>query len=374
MHKITRPLAALLFMALVLVACGGDEGDTGGDTAATTTTTTTTTTPTTSSADEVSTTSSSTTTEAPDLGPLMPLSGEPIGDDPPADHAAVVVKISTNDARARNALMGLDQADIIYEERIEQQATRFAAVFHSRLPEEVGSVRSGRTSDVDIVSNLNRPVFAYSGANDGVSAQLRQAENEGLLIRSSSDLGHSDFSRISLFSAPDNLVANVATLAERAEGGEPPTPVFDFSDTVIELGQPSAGVRVGARDDAIFVWSATDNGYLRFQDRTGRHGTRNGIQLAPTNVVILTTTYLPSTIDAASVDAVIVGEGDAVVFSGGFRVEGTWSREFERDPYTLTTPDGQTIGLAAGQTWVSLTPAGTAAEISAVEGNALKGS
>ena len=370
-----RPLAALFFAAIV-VACGGDESDDAATDATTTSVESTTVAPTTSE-DTTTTTTSSTTTVPVDLGPTHPLSGEPIGEEEPADHPAVVVKISNNNATARDALLGLDRADLIYEERIESQATRFAAVFHSDLPDEVGSVRSGRTSDVEIVSNLNQPVFAYSGANDGVSAQLRQAENEGLLVRASADFGHSEFSRISSFSAPDNMVADVATLVERGEGGEPPSPVFDYSNNLFDIGSPSAGVRIAARegtDDAVFAWSATDNGYLRFQDRTGRHGTRDGVQLAPANVVVLTTIYLPSRVDRASVDAVIVGEGDAVVYSNGFRVEGTWTREFERDPYTLTTPDGQTIGLAPGQTWVSLTPAGTSIEISANEANALKDS
>jgi len=269
--------------------------------------------------------------------------------------------------------MGLDKADIIYEERIEQQATRFAAVFHSVLPSEIGSVRSGRTSDVDIVSNLNRPVFAYSGANDGVSGQLRAAENDGLLIRSSADFGHSEFRRISDFRPPNNLVADAAALVERADTGQAPAAIFDYSDNVIDLGVGSAGVRIAARTDAVYVWSSQDGGYLRFQG-DARHVTRDGVQITPENVVVLTTTYLPSQIDRASVDAITVGSGPVVVYSGGFRIEGEWTRDFPRDPFTLTTPEGDIIGLAPGQTWVSLTPAGTAAEISLVEGDALRSS
>lgn len=370
MHKFIRILATLFALSLLATACGGD--DDSADTAASTTSTTEVETTTTTEAETTTTTeSTTTTTEAPDLGPVFPLTGEPIGEADPAAHPAVVIKVSNNNQAARDALLGLDKADIVYEERIEQSATRFASVFHSELPEEVGSVRSGRTSDIDIVSNLNRPVFAYSGANDGVSAQLRAAENDGLLVRSSADFGDSDFRRISGFRAPNNLVANAATLVDRADGGEPPAAVFDYSRNIADLGQPSAGVRVEARSPAVYVWSATDGGYLRFHDRAP-HVTRDGNHITPVNVVVLTTTYLPSQIDRASVDAVTVGSGDVVVYSDGFRIEGEWSREFPRDPFTLLTPEGEVIGLAPGQTWVSLTPAGTAAEISANEANSLK--
>lgn len=365
MTRWTRLLALLAALALIAAACGGGEEDDSATTAETTTTTTTTAPEAVASTEgsDSTTTTSSTTTTVPDLGPRFPLSGEPLPDGELADRAAVVVKVSNNDATARRALNGVDQADLIYEERIEQQATRFAVVFHSELPEEVGSVRSGRTTDIQIVSNLNRPVFAFSGANDGVHSQLRQAENEGLLIRASADFGDSEFSRTSDFRAPNNLVVDTVSLLENAEGGEAPNPVFDYSDNVISLGAPAAGVRVAARIDALFVWSTADDAWLRFQEREPLV-TQDGVSLAPENVVVMTTSYVPSAVDANSVDAITVGTGDVMVLSRGFLVEGTWTREFERDPITLQTNDGQTIGLAPGQTWISLTPAGTAVEIS----------
>ena len=365
MAKFIRLFAVLCVFGLIAAGCGGDDDAETADSSSTTTSTTTT------STTVPETSSTTTTTEAPDLGPLYPLTGEPLGDDDVPDHAAVVIKVSNNDATARRALLGLNEVDIVFEERIEQEATRFAAVFHSVLPPEVGSVRSGRTSDVDIVSNLNRPVFAYSGANQGVSNQLRQAENEGLLVRSSADFGHSEFKRIGDFGAPNNLVANAEELVKRADGGEPPSAIFDYSDNVIEIGSPSVGVRMDARDDAVYVWSSQDKGYLRFQG-DDPHVTRDGFHITPQNVIVLTTTYIPSQIDRASVDAITVGSGPVVVYSGGFRVEGEWTREFPRDPFTLTTNEGTTIGLAPGQTWVSLAPLGTTSEISLEEAETFK--
>ncbi len=367
MQRISKLLALLLALALLAVACGGgDDADTAADVdteeaeeAATTTeapveTTTTTAAPT-------------TTTEPVPEGPVFPLTGVVLegGDD--GDHAAVVVKISNNDANARAALDGLDEADIVFEERIEVEATRFAAVFHSSLPEQVGSVRSGRTSDINIVANLNRPVFAFSGANDGVHGQLRSAEGDGVLLRASADFGDTQFNRISEFSAPDNLVADVSRLVDVAPvDSEAPNAIFDYSNNVAELGRRSPGVNVEARSDAQYVWSGSAGGYLRFQGGVP-HVTRDDVHITPANVIVLTTTYVPSVVDSASVDAVTIGEGRVEVYSNGARVVGTWSREFPRDPYTLTTADGEPIGLAPGQTWVSLSPALTSTELTDAE-------
>lgn len=360
MHRNRNVLAIFFALALIAAACGGsDSAATDSDDEVTTTTTEAPVEPDTTTTTEAPVP----TTEAAPTGPFLPLTGEPADESEIPERAAVVVKISNNDSNARAALDGLDEADIIYEERIEVEATRFAAVFHSSLPEQVGSVRSGRTSDVQIVANLNRPVFAFSGANDGVNNQLRAAENDGILIRVSADFGDSRFSRISEFSAPDNLVADVSRLVDEAPAdSESPNPVFDYSANVAELGRRSPGVIAEARSNAQYVWSEADGGYLRFQGGNP-HVTRDGVQITPENVVILTTTYVPSQVDSSSVDAVTIGEGRVEVYSNGARVVGTWSREFPRDPYTLTTADGEVIGLMPGQSWVTLAPALTSREI-----------
>jgi hypothetical protein len=62
----------------------------------------------------------------------------------------------------------LDQADAVIEENVEG-ISRFVALFHTHLPDFVGPVRSARIGDLDMLSAMNRPVFAYSGANPGVT-------------------------------------------------------------------------------------------------------------------------------------------------------------------------------------------------------------
>lgn len=369
-----RPVIAALIIALLAVAslaasCGGDDDVVAETTSSTTTTTVAATTTTTTS---TTTTTIATTTTEVDLGPRYPLTGEPLGDADAPTGPALVMKVSNNNADSRRALIGLDHADIIYEERIESDATRFAVVFHSDVPEEIGPVRSARTSDIDIVANLNNPIFGYSGSNQGVASQLRTADGQGLLRRVTAETGASPFYRDRRFSAPDNMmVGGPEMLAQAPSDATGPEAIFDYSSTVAELGTPSAGVEIASRSVADYVWSEDDGGYLRFQSGSA-HVTQDGVQITPTNVVVLTTTYLPSKIDRSSVDAQTIGSGPAVVYSQGYRVEGTWTRAVQRDAYTLETPDGQLIGLAPGQTWLALSPVGTSSELSQADADALR--
>ncbi|MGI9644269.1 MAG: DUF3048 domain-containing protein [Ilumatobacteraceae bacterium] len=78
----------------------------------------------------------------------------------------VVVKID-NHSRARPQ-WDLDRADVIFEENVEG-TTRFLALFHSDVPAEIGPVRSARTTDMELLPAMNRPVLAWSGGNAGVT-------------------------------------------------------------------------------------------------------------------------------------------------------------------------------------------------------------
>jgi len=58
--------------------------------------------------------------------------------------------------------MGIDQADVVYEEIVNGGITRLAAIFNSHAPAKVGPVRSVRPTDTQVVWPLGG-IFAYSG-------------------------------------------------------------------------------------------------------------------------------------------------------------------------------------------------------------------
>ena len=78
------------------------------------------------------------------------------------DRPAAVVKIDNGLSASPQA--GLEVADIVYEEPVEGGLTRLAAVFQSQ-GSTVGPVRSGRTTDIAVISSFGQPLYLYSGAN-----------------------------------------------------------------------------------------------------------------------------------------------------------------------------------------------------------------
>ncbi len=275
----------------------------------------------------------------------------------PAGLPAVVVKVSNNNSGSRRALIGLDQADIVFEERIEYSATRFAAVFHSQLPANVGPVRSGRTTDIEIVWNLGLPVLGYSGSNPGVARQFASAAANDIFVPVV-NTDTSPFARDSRYRAPDNLFVDPVSLGACGGGGTPRS-IFDYGATTSASAKPAASLSLQARSPFRFDWDASSGTWRRYQDGTA-HVTRTGEPLAPDNVVVLFVPYVTSAIDASSVDAETVGSGTAWVLRDGTITEGSWSRDRPSQGYALSDAGGAAVSLAPGSTWVVLAPAGTA--------------
>ncbi len=77
------------------------------------------------------------------------------------DRPALAVKIdNVTSARPQTAI---NDADVVYEEKVEAGLTRFIAVFQTTSPGTVGPVRSARTSDPILLVGFDRPLPMWLG-------------------------------------------------------------------------------------------------------------------------------------------------------------------------------------------------------------------
>jgi hypothetical protein len=307
---------------------------------------------------------SSTSTAVP-VAPTWPLTGVATDDAEGLVQPAIVVKVDNSPQARPHA--GLNQADLVYELQVEG-ITRFMEVFHSQTPDRVGPVRSARSSDINLLSNLNRPLLVWSGGNPGVTNEVLAAQDNGLLVDFvDGGVAASEFSRdttrpvdyehtlfIDLlgvrtdFTPPDSGPP-APVFAHRAAGETLPATAIDFPGITVDFGMD---VRVD------YVWDAERNGWDRFQVDQLHAPTdaafvdEAGTQVAPPTVVILNLPYEQSGISPV---AVSVGEGTGMVLTEGKALLVNWSRANPDDPWTLTDPStGAPVALPAGPTWVAL--------------------
>lgn len=292
---------------------------------------------------------------------------------------ALVVKV--DNAWGAWPQSGINEADVVFEILVEG-ISRFAAVYHSESPSLVGPIRSARTSDLNLVAMLNRPLFAWSGGNPGVQSALASSTEL-------TDVGFYEkpgaYFRSSAREMPHNLYSSAPALWSAGGGSGQPGQIFDYrspaapavatttppttapassivaapttapvAEAPANLGREVGGVEyVLAATQVAFVWQRSTQRWLRYQSNYP-HLDDNDTQVSPTNVIVLETLYQPSVVDARSPEALTVGSGRALVLVEGRAIEGTWSRGGERQPYSLVGDDGRRIELLPGRTWVAL--------------------
>jgi len=278
---------------------------------------------------------------------------------------ALVVKIDNHD-RARPQF-GINQADIVFEEIVEGGITRLAAVFHSQQADPVGPVRSARTSDFDLLSNLNRPLFANSGGNEIVLLLLREIEMIDVSVNAAVDA----YYRLDERRAPHNLLTDTHALwAAGARGVGEPTSLLSFRedrDPPLDSANRSAGVRIDFGSNEVeFKWDPSSAGWLRSQNGTP-HVDADGLLVAPANVIVQFVSYGRSVANSASPEAQLVGEGVVWVFTNGQLIEGTWSRPTPTDVTALMDVAGEPITITPGRTWIELPRIGQVTRLEDVE-------
>jgi hypothetical protein len=330
---------ALAVVVMTAAACGGDDDE------------------------ETATTRKPTTTTTPVAGG-SPLTGLEPSDPAFLGRPALVVKID-NAPKARPQA-GINEADVVFEEGVEGGVTRFAAIFHSADASSVGPVRSARSTDIALSRQLGRPLFAYSGANAVFAKLLKDSP----LVDVGVGVVPSAYRREKGRPSPYNLFSSTPPLFAKASGDlPPPGPLFQYramGEAPAEQGsEPAVKVTAVWKDRittaAVFEWDAAGAAFPRTLNGTP-HVDAAGTRVAPANVVFQVVKYVDTGLvdrsGAAVPEAELIGEGEAVVLTGGRLIRGRWSKAGVDDLTSYTDAAGAPIRLTRGRTWVELVPEG----------------
>jgi hypothetical protein len=352
-----RTLAVCLAVGLTgIAACSSDDGDEAAEPTVTQARQTTTTErATTTTAKPTTTTAAPTTTTT--AVPVAPLTGLPIGNPLLFFRPALAVKLDNH--RTARPHAGLNQADVVYEEIVEANITRFFAVFHSTDAAPIGPIRSARTTDVDLLNQLNRPLFAWSGGNANV---VRAIGSANALSRAHGQAPgyYRDGERRRRADLEHTLMnESTAAIWSTTEPGQTAPPaLFQYRKPGQAVtGTPATRVAMQLRSvDVGWTWDAPSKSYVR-SEYGDAHLDASGAPVSAHNIVVQFVDYRSSPADRRSPEAVTVGEGAAWVFTGGKIIPGTWERPDPSQPATLLDAKGKPILLTPGRTWVELAEA-----------------
>lgn len=312
----------------------------------------------------------------------------------------IVVKVSNSPALVRPQA-GIGQADLVFEHYTEVGITRFSAVFYGQAPTRVGSIRSARLIDYELVP-MYQGLLAFAGASIGVDKRIygsetvienlcntrsdyEQCRKEADIIGPAGFIPASDFVDRAykgvLFGAPyfyrdesipmpHNLFANLEALWELAEtGGNGQKPDLQGMAFHPELqGEPTgSGIYAQIRYKTTFVewhYDPETSRYYRSSDGQRHLDANTEEQVSAANVVIVYAGhYLTDIIESQFNDVIhwsaqitVWPEGDAVILRDGVRYEGRWLRPSRDELIWFETNEGELIYLKPGNTWIQLVP------------------
>lgn len=298
----------------------------------------------------------------PGVNPLTGLPGDPAA----LARRPLIVQISNAPPMVRPQA-GLGTADAVFEYTVEGGLTRFSAIYLGQLPERAGSIRSARLID-DQLMPMFGAVLAYSGASEGVTAVLHNADYAARTF-SNMQLDEPFFWRDLSIEPPHNLFLNPAALmaafpAESAgppglrgwsfRAEPPPNPSGPGNSAFIGYGMTSAA----------WQYDPASGLYIRSSDGLPHSDANTGQPITAANVIILEAPHALSDIVESEwrgqpvygLEIDLMAGGDALLLRDGLAYTARWSRPMRDGLFRLTTPEGGALPLKPGVTFVQVVP------------------
>jgi hypothetical protein len=329
-----RLVTAVCVAALLVAACSGDD-----------------------EREPASAVAEATPTESPEPEPTTcPLTGEDPASGVDIDRPAVAVKIEDSpDARPQS---GLENADLVFEERVEGGITRFLVIYHCDDSDHAGPVRSGRFDDPKLAKPFTQ-VLAASGSNSIVEREMRR---QHLIYKD-------EHTTSALFRDPlgattiHSLFANtkkLRKLAERKELNPPTRDVFTFGPISGDTKDVKR-VTINFTDSNIIEYKWNGNVWKRFEAGFPFMAAA-GDQIAIPNVLIqeVRVDNSPTLVDVAGNPSPEIllekTSGRLLLFRDGRVVRGRWKMGSVGEPPVYETLDGEPVVFAEGPIWIELVP------------------
>lgn len=350
-----KPLIIGVVVAGTLAACGGGDNPSA-----------------------TGTSSQNAASPTPSVPPTWSLTGLP---SEPGDNAKPILVVKVENDPTVRPQTGLDHADLIFEELVEGGITRFATVFQSDIPAEIGPVRSIRHVDASLASPM-ADIFVFSGGAPKTMRFVEQKVPASITVVTEGGVGMYRSRKHSaphnVFLKPAKLIASVADNASPSDGFfvrlDPNAPLTapTTSPSAVPSGSatpkpptvtitPTSKVSVGFStfENPVWKWNAEKGLWMRFE-RSTPFKNIDGTQFGTKNLVLL---YV-KTIDAGYNDpagnyvprSVLTHTGPGYLITDGKRQKVTWSKEHVADPVTLFDEAGNQVAVPTGKTWVSLVP------------------
>lgn len=321
-------------------------------------------------------------------GNVNPLTGLEVSDPALLQRRPVLARIG-NDPNTRAVHAGFNQADLVFEEMIDQKnmvfaVTRFTLVMYGQNG-TFRPLRSARAINASLLPMFDG-VLISSGGSKGTRFMISQLpwkdrNLDGDLQNSTICIDGTDW-RTRVLSSVEHVQEYIAS---KGQSDTVNLRGFQFSNDA-PVGAPAQAIAFDHKPWPIYAagviewrYDAAAGKYLRFVNNAPHQtqqyvlngawgkgcqkGDAQSEQIATSNLVVLNVKYEPTdfvedTLNSYSAFVDLLGSGTAQIFRDGVKIEARWERPTLSSFIRLTDANGSEISLKPGNTWFELAPLG----------------
>lgn len=304
------------------------------------------------------------------------------------------VSIMLNNHLDARPQAGISQADIIYEISAEGGISRLMPIFHSQIPDRVGSVRSARIYFMQIAAEYN-PIFSHWGvayrpdyeknlsdadfakllasgqAETDPRADARSYGDEIALPVANTDTTPDLFYRENLpvaiehtgFAKFSNIYKEfVKFYPEKSWSDYQEFEMWDFKD---DSSFKTPGSKVSKVDfnfwdfpgfETTWEYLPASNSYKRTQGGVVTVDRNNNKPVEVVNLIIQKAVQTKLNDKKGHLLYDVIGSGDATVYMDGVKILAKWEKNSARERTKFTDTGGNAIEFNRGLTWVVILP------------------
>ena len=317
-----------------------------------------------------------TATPDPNINPFTGLTISPTD----AKTIPVLIKVSNSpEVRPQSALA---LADVVVEHYSEGGITRFTALYHTNLPERVGSVRSCRLIDIELPVIFEAGIVC-SGTSGGTREKMHAsnswAKSGGDIKKTLWMVGDQGYFECQQYAgctlpmyrtpetyAPHNLFASTHNALAELEARDMNKPTtfntWSFSTKPPDGGKGASSVDVlyssgtvgWAYDAASGAWARSIGGVPHSDAVVGR-------QITASNVIVLfvnhvTTLIVEDSGGSHGIEIQLWGEGNAQLFRDGKQYDVRWQRTGNASGLKFVDSNGAELPMKPGNSWLEMVP------------------
>ena len=291
-----------------------------------------------------------------------PLTGELVTDKVASRHPIAVMIDDLSPARPQSGLHG---ADVVWHAPAEGGIPRYMAIFQTRLPDEIGPVRSARSYYIAWAAEW-RAVYAHSGGSPQALATLR-SKGQGQYVYNADEYrwGGRYFHRTSRRPGPHNVYTDGSLLRDLSKTLRAPDelqePLWRFAPDAVLPDRPFGGsIKVVYTANTVtYRYNRATNTYRRSVSGEGKQvDAANGARIEPKNVIVMAVRFADSGDRKHRLEADLIGTGTAWISTNGQTIKGTWKKTGTTKPTRFYDKDGTQVTLTIGQTFVQVVRVG----------------